>query len=200
MNIDLLKDTIEGIDIYILDQILKDRFKKGGKLLDAGCGNGRNLKWFYNTGFEVYGTDLDVDKIELCKLNYPRLKDKFLVTRIEEMPYKANYFDAIICNAVLHFAKDLNHFYEMFHNLLRIIKPKGVLFIRVASNFGIEQQVEFIKNGVYKLPDGSTRFLLTPDILNDLKLLKNISFIETVKTTIVENKRSMTTLVLQKLK
>ena len=63
MNIQSLKENIEGVDIYILDQILKGRYKQGDHILDAGCGNGRNLKWFYNAGFEIHGTDLDENKI-----------------------------------------------------------------------------------------------------------------------------------------
>ncbi len=54
-------------------------------------------------------------------------------------------------------------------------------------------------NGVFNLPDGSTRFLLTADILKDLELDNRFKWIENVKTTIVQNKRAMMTLVLQKL-
>jgi len=46
MNITTLKEAINGTDIYLLDQILKDRYETGDKILDAGCGKGRNLKWF----------------------------------------------------------------------------------------------------------------------------------------------------------
>jgi ubiquinone/menaquinone biosynthesis C-methylase UbiE len=198
MNIKLLKESIKGVDIYIVDQILKDRYNLGDCILDAGCGSGRNLKWFYNTGFEIHGTDIDISKVNNCKEVYPLQNEHFIFSNIENMPYKPNSFNHIICNAVLHFAQDLSQYLKMFQELLRILKPKGTLFIRTASNFGIEKQVYHIGKGVYNLPDGSQRFLLTQNILDSLLNRTDILFIEDVKTTIVYKKRSMTTLVIQK--
>lgn len=200
MNLLTLKKSIKGIDIYILDQILKERYQSKAKILDAGCGSGRNLKWFYNNGFEIHGTDTNQDQLQICKELYVEQQANFIQSSIKQMPYTSDSFDHLICNAVLHFSEDLNEFFQMFEELLRVLKPKGSLFIRVASNFGIENQLEFINNGVYKLPDGSTRFLLTPQILADLQANYCISWLEDVKTTIVHNKRSITTLVIKKEK
>ncbi|UMB61225.1 class I SAM-dependent methyltransferase [Lutibacter sp. A80] len=198
MDIALLKENIGGVDIYILDQILKENYQQGAVILDAGCGKGRNLKWFYNAGFKIYGSDNDSSSIQYCKELYSQQKDNFTVASVDEMPYKTAYFNHIICNAVLHFAEDLSHFLKMFQELLRILKPQGTLLIRMASNFGLENQVELISNGVYNLPDGSTRFLLTQTLLDDLFKNTNIKLIEDLKTTIVHQKRSMSTLVIQK--
>lgn len=117
---------------------------------------------------------------------------------LEQIPFESNTFNHVICNAVLHFAKDLNQYSKMFKELLRVLKPQGSLFIRTASNFGIENQIELIGNGVYKLPDGSNRFLLTTEFLDEIKKNITIVLLEDVKTTIVQNKRSMTTLVIKK--
>lgn len=198
MNIQTLKENIEGIDIYILDQILKERYQPGAKILDAGCGSGRNLKWFYQSYFEIHGTDTDTERLQHCKDLYVLQQNNFIEASVEQMPYESNSFNHVICNAVLHFAKDLSHFYKMFEELLRILKPQGSLFIRTASNFGIESKVKLVSESVYKLPDGSTRFLLTQEILDSIQNMKGITIIEDVKTTIVHNKRCMTTLVIHK--
>ena len=198
MNLQLLKENIEGIDIYVLDQILKNRYQSKDKILDVGCGNGRNLKWFYNTGFEIHGTDINKERLQHCKEVYPLQKEHFIFSMVESMPYESNCFNHIICNAVLHFAEDLSHFLKMFEELLRILKPGGSLFIRTASNFGLENQGILISNGIYELTDGSTRFLLTQEILNMLLNHKHTSLLENIKTTIVYKKRCMTTLVIQK--
>ena len=87
----------------------------------------------------------------------------------------------------------------MVAEFVRVLKPHGSLFIRIASEFGIENQIELINNRIYKLPDGSNRFLLTTELLNEIKNTNTIIFLEDVKTTIVEDKRSMTTLVLKKI-
>ncbi len=198
MNLLTLKKSIKGIDIYILDQILKDLYQSGAKILDAGCGSGRNLKWFYESGFEIHGTDTDAEQLLRCKELYPAQEENFIQANIEKMPYETNSFDHVICNAVLHFAKDLNQFMQKFEELLRILKPKGSLFIRTASNFGIENLVILLDHGIYKLPDGTTRFLITSEILEDIQNINGVLLIEDVKTTIVHHKRSMTTLVIKK--
>jgi len=199
MNIQTLQESIEGIDIYILDQILKNRYQPGDKILDAGCGSGRNLKWFYKADYKIYGIDINLKNIEYCKKVYSEQKNHFILVSVEDNPFEENTFDHVICNAVWHFAEDLSQYSKMFKELLRILKPNGNLFIRMASNFGMENQVEFLANGNYLLPNGSTRFLLTTEILNDLVNNKNIVLPEAIKTTIVKDKRCMTTLVIKKV-
>jgi len=198
MNIQSLKEHIKDVDIYILDQILKDRYQPEAKILDVGCGNGRNLKWFYQAGYKIHGIDPNMERVNQCKELYKGLQENFIQGTVEEMPYETNSLDHVICVAVLHFAEDLSHFYNMFEELLSILKPQGTLFIRVASNFGMEKKVKLISPGVYEMLDGTTRFLLTQKILDEIQTKYSISLLENVKTTVVHNKRAMTTLVIQK--
>lgn len=200
MDILTLKESIEGVDIYVLDQILKNKYQTGEKILDVGCGNGRNLKWFYKAGFEIHGTDINQIRLQDCSNLYPKQKEHFIEANLELMPYQSNNFDHIICIAVLHFAKDLEHYLKMFNELLRILKPGGSMLIRTASNFGIENEVQELGHGIFKFPDGTNRFLLTAEILKHLESANFLKWKEAVKTTIVHNKRAMTTLVIEKLK
>ena len=103
-----LNEEIGGVDIYILDQILKNRYQPGDKILDAGCGNGRNLKWFYKNGFEIFGTDINSESIEFCKKAFPLQENNFNVSTVEQNHFESNSFNHVICNAVLHFANDLS--------------------------------------------------------------------------------------------
>ncbi|WP_372744209.1 class I SAM-dependent methyltransferase [Lutibacter sp.] len=198
MNLKTLKENIDKIDIYILDQILKGSYQKEDIILDAGCGSGRNLKWFYNTDIKVFGVDIESEALNNCKELYPKQKDNFIQCTIDKIPFNANTFNHIICNAVLHFAKDENEFLKMYSELLRVLKPNGSLFIRMASNFGIKNDVEYVSHGNYKLPDGSTRFLLTKEVLQLILEIENTKLVEDIKTTIVHNKRSMTTIIIKK--
>ena len=191
-----MKD-LKNTDIYLLDQILKDRFSKDFKILDAGCGSGRNLTYFIENEFNISGIDIDSNRIEILQKQHKDIS--FKIAGLKEIPFSENEFDYIICNAVLHFAKSEKDFFEMFTELFRILKPKGTLFIRMTSDFGIENKVTKIKNGVYKIPDGSTRFLLTENILEELKTDFNFEFIEPLKTVNVNNLRCMSTLILKKL-
>jgi hypothetical protein len=47
-----LNQLLGNIDIYLLDQILKARFEKHCKILDAGCGEGRNLIFFVRNEYQ----------------------------------------------------------------------------------------------------------------------------------------------------
>jgi tellurite methyltransferase len=185
-------------DIYLIDQIMKGRYQPGDLILDAGCGNGRNLHWFMQNGFQINAIDINREVIDELKHLFPGYAANFTVASVENTAFLKDSFDHIICSAVLHFARNLVHFQSMFAELVRLLKPGGTLFIRMASDIGIEQKVVLIADGVYTIPDGSTRFLLTRALLGDCLARYPLILAEPVKTTNVEDSRCMTTLVLQK--
>ncbi len=55
-----LKNVLGNLDIYLLDQIVKGRYNQRDKILDAGCGTGRNMYWFYNNQFNIWAVDQDL--------------------------------------------------------------------------------------------------------------------------------------------
>ena len=199
-NNNTIQQQLGQTDIYLIDQILKGRYKLHDKILDAGCGNGRNMQWFLQNNFNISGIDICKEAIDILKNIYPALPaDRFLVSAIEETIFKDNYFDHIICSAVLHFANNTAQFKKMIAELIRILKPGGTIFIRMTSDIGIENKVQLIADGVYFIPDGSKRFLLTKTLLADCLLQHNLKFIEPFKTVNVADIRCMSTLLLQKI-
>ncbi len=198
MNIKELKSEIEGIDIYLLDQILKERYQQNDVILDAGCGSGRNLKWFYDNKFTVYGVDSLESRIEEVKEKYTEQHSNFSVQNLDQLQFENQFFDHVICSAVLHFAQNTQQFKRMVAELYRVLKPGGSLFIRMTSNFGIEDKVQSISDGVYYLPDTTNRFLLTSDLVAYLKETFSFTYLEPLKTVNVNNMRCMSTLVLKK--
>ncbi|HEY5391920.1 MAG TPA: class I SAM-dependent methyltransferase [Hanamia sp.] len=194
-----IQELVGNTDIYLLDQIMKNRYHTGEKILDAGCGSGRNLSWFIKNEMEIYGIDKDASAINYLKAIFPEFKkDRFQAAAISALPFENNFFDYIISSAVLHFAESYSEFNNMMEEMVRVLKPYGSLFIRMASDIGIENKVTPIENGVYLIPDGSTRFLLTPTLLHSMLKENNLSFIEPLKTVNVDNVRCMSTLVLMK--
>ncbi|MFT4576942.1 MAG: tellurite methyltransferase [Polaribacter sp.] len=198
MSIEKLRKDIGGIDIYVLDQILKGRYAADAVILDAGCGTGRNLQWFYDNSFSLYGVDANAHSIEAAKEKYMNLSDNFSVQNLDVLSFENATFDHIICSAVLHFAQNKAHFLNMFSELVRVLKPGGSLFIRMASLESIEEFVKPISDGVYFLPDITNRFLLTDMLLKDITSRYNIILLEPKKYVNVNNERCMCTLVLSK--
>jgi ubiquinone/menaquinone biosynthesis C-methylase UbiE len=194
-----MQKQIGQTDIYLVDQIMKGRYRYDEIILDAGCGGGRNLFWFLENGFLINGIDISEVAIQELITKYSHLPEgSFLMTSIENTPFPDNHFNHIICSAVLHFAKSTLQFKAMLSELVRILKPGGTLFIRMTSDIGIEDKVELMADGVYIIPDGSTRFLLTRQLLADCMKHNNLSFIEPLKTVNVDDVRCMSTLLLQK--
>ena len=194
-----ITDLNGNTDIYLLDQIMKNRYKVSDTILDAGCGEGRNLHWFLLNNISIYGIDSNAASIAELKSRYPHIPgNTFHNAPVEQMPFEDNYFNHIICSAVLHFAKNTDHFHDMISELVRVLKPKGSLFIRMTSDIGIEQSVELIADGVYRIPDSSKRFLLTRALLQNIIQKHDLLFLEPLKTVNVNDLRCMSTLVLQK--
>jgi tellurite methyltransferase len=193
-----IQSLLGQTDIYLIDQMMKNRYKPDDIILDAGCGSGRNMHWFLQNGFNINGIDISGVAIEQLKNKYPDLSAGFEVAPLESTRFADSFFDHIICSAVLHFAENTAQFNCMLFEMVRILKPGGTLFIRIASDIGIENKVELIADGVYTIPDGSERFLLTRSLLADCMKQNRLSFAEPVKTTNVDDMRCMSTLLLQK--
>jgi SAM-dependent methyltransferase len=157
------------IDIYLFDQILKNRFDASMSILDAGCGGGRNLVYFLRNGFEVFAIDRNPEAVQfvgdLASWLAPELSsENFQVAEIEAMPFPNECFDAVISCAVLHFARDEEHFNRMLEQLWRVLKTNGMLFVRLASSIDIEGRIQF-EGRRYLLPDGSERFLVDAELM-----------------------------------
>ncbi len=191
------------IDIYLFDQILKGRFMPGMKILDAGCGGGRNLVYFLRAGYEVFGVDSSADAIayvrQLAQQLAPQLPpENFQLAAVEDPVFADETFDAVISSAVLHFAQDEAQFRRMLGAMWRQLKTGGLFFARLASSIGIEDRLQQVDGRRYLLPDGSERFLVDQDFLLALTTQRNGEWIEPLKTTNVQNVRCMTTWVIRK--
>ena len=113
---------------------------KGRKILDFGCGNGRDLEFFYKKEFEVIGIDYSDALIKKARSrinNVKVLKMDFL----KKLDFKGEEFDGVWASAsLIHVPKkSLN---KVLSELKRIMKPKGVLFVSVKE--GAEEK--FVKD------------------------------------------------------
>jgi len=198
-----LREQFGDIDIYLFDQLLRGRIGDGARILDAGCGSGRNLVFMLRAGMDVYGIDESADAIAAIRrqaaLLAPQLPaDRFTVQSVDAMSFANGSMDVIVSSAVLHFARDEAHFAGMVNEMWRVLAPGGLLFSRLASSIGIESQVKSLGNRRHLLPDGSTRFLVDAAYLLEHTQQLGGSLLDPLRTTVVHGQRSMTTWVTQK--
>jgi SAM-dependent methyltransferase len=198
-----LSELFGDIDIYVFDQLLRGRIAPGMRVLDVGCGSGRNLVYLLRSGYEVFGLDADPIAIEhvrrLAASLAPHLPpDNFRAEAIEQISFPDGFADVVLSSAVLHFARGDDQFMAMLRGTWKALKRGGLLVCRLASSIGMEQQVMPIAGRRHRLPDGSERYLVDAKLLTDLTQELGGEMVDPLKTTIVQNQRCMTTWVVRK--
>jgi SAM-dependent methyltransferase len=198
-----LQEQFGQIDIYLFDQLLKGRISRGMRILDAGCGSGRNLVYLLREGYEVYGADSDAQAVEsvrsLARMFAPALPaSNFRVEPVERMSFDDACADVVISNTVLHLARDGAQFESMLLGSWRVLRPGGLFFCRLASTIGMENQFVRIQGRRFRSPDGAERYLVDEAQLGSITDRLGAELAEPLKTTVVRNQRAMTTWVVRK--
>jgi len=196
-----IQEQFGAIDIYVFDQILRGNIAPGMRVVDAGCGSGRNLVYLLREGYEVFGCDQDRYAVEgvraLAKELAPGLPaENFQVAAIERMPFPDAHADVVLCSSVLHFSRDEAHFRAMVAELWRVLRPGGMLFCRIGSRIGME--FERGRGELFRIGDGQEWFLVDEAMLMGLTRELGGALVDRLKTTVVQGYRCMTTWVVRK--
>jgi tellurite methyltransferase len=196
-----IQEQFGQIDIYVFDQILRGNITADLRVLDAGCGYGRNLVHLLREGCEIFALDADPDAVEHVRQLSTSLKtrlpvENFRVGPIEAMPFPDGFVDVVICNSVLHFSRDDRHFRAMLAELWRVLRPGGMLFCRLGSRIGMD--FEHVRDNLFVVGDGSEWYLVDEEMLLELTEEMNGVLADPLKTTIVQDYRCMTTWVMRK--
>jgi tellurite methyltransferase len=196
-------EQLGRIDIYLFDQLQRGNIPAGAKILDAGCGSGRNLAYLMRSGHEVFGVDANPSAVDetrrLASLLAPRLPaGNFRAEAIESMTIPESSVGVVICSAVLHFSRDDEHFWAMLHQMWRTLEPHGLFFCRLASTIGMEDRCRQVAGRRFVSPDGVERYLVDEKILVAATKQLGGALVDPLKTTVVQNQRCMTTWIIRK--
>ena len=196
-----VQEQFGQIDIYVFDQILRGNIASGMRVLDAGCGYGRNLVHLLREGCDVFAVDADPGGVAHVRALAAQLAPalpatNFRVGPIEKMEFPDAFADVVICNSVLHFARDEAHFLAMVEEMWRVLRPGGMLFCRLGSRIGMD--FERLRGNIFRIGDGSEWFLVDEAVLLQMTRQMNGVMVDPLKTTIVQDHRCMTTWVLRK--
>lgn len=200
-----LVEQFGNIDIYIFDQLQRGNIAPGMKVLDAGCGGGRNLVYLLREGYEVFAVDASAEGVAHLKSvaatlapNLPA--ENFRVEPVEALSFPEQSADVVISSAVLHFARNDAHFMAMVQAMWRVLRPGGMLFCRLASTIGTgpSQSFQPIAGRQFRMPGGMEWYLVDEAFLMRLTEELGGTLVDPLKTTVVQGGRCMTTWVLRK--
>ena len=190
------------IDIYLFDQLLRGRIAPGMRVVDAGCGGGRNLVYFFRNGFDIFGVDADPGAIASVRAIAKRLapdlpENNFRVESVEAMSFPDEFADAVLSSAVLHFAETMRSSMAWCARCGACSGRRAALLqARVRHRHG--NRMQRIDGRRCLLPDGSERYLVDQAMLLDLTRDLGGRLMDPLKTTIVQDARCMTTWVVRK--
>lgn len=130
-------------DLYWQEYLKKVKTKEKQKLLDMGCGGGRNSELAAQEGYDVYGCDYSKSMVEatqkrLKKLLGEKVSKRFVEANMCNLPYEANEFDLIISNGVLHNAYSLEDFEKAINELSRTLKTNGLLLLNLFTSDNLD--------------------------------------------------------------
>ena len=95
------------------------------KLLDIGCGSGRDLAEFQAAGFEVTGADVSGEMLEQAALKYPTIAENLVNTGLPGLTGIAGKFDVILCSGVIqHIQTQMLH--ESFRTVASLLNDEGI--------------------------------------------------------------------------
>ena len=153
--------------------------------------------------YDVFALDADSDAVattreQAQRLGAPYDADRFRVEAIEDASFPDASFDFVICNAVLHFARDDDHFRAMIERLTALTRPGGIVFTRLGTTITLDGLIQPVEGAAPKwgaFPDGHAHYLVGLDDLLAATSRLGAELVDPVKTVNVQNRRCMTTWV-----
>ena len=177
-------DKIGGIDLFLLDQILKSNIHKDMDILEVGCGYGKNLSFFLENEYNISGIDIDQEAIESIHhhltAHFPTIaKSRFQVQDILSYTHPPGAYNAILCLAVLHTLTP-QHYEIALANMWQLLSKGGILIIRT--------YVKGVGEG-FSLQGGSEEHQLVP-YKELVSMLENLGGKEYEPATILLSKKN----------
>ncbi len=108
-----------------------------GKVLDAGCGGGRDTQLLQNKGLKAIGIDLSSGLVKVAKERHPRVE--FVEGSFLDLPFDDNSFDGVWAHASLLHLETVAEVKRALSEFNRVLKPDGVIHTLVKAQTGAEK-------------------------------------------------------------
>jgi len=165
------KGKLRKIEIFYLDKFIS--YLSGDKVLDLGCGTGKDTAYLLSHGLDVYGLDLSSEMLKLAERHEPKLKNRLYKMDMRDMEFD-EIFDGIWANSSLvHF--NPNDRTKMLKKCYFALKPQGILHVCHQNFWNPKRFLRAVKyRKKYYFFDG--RHFFPEDIFGLKKQIKNAGF------------------------
>ncbi|MFA5025322.1 MAG: class I SAM-dependent methyltransferase [Candidatus Shapirobacteria bacterium] len=101
--------------------------KPESKILDIGCGGGRDAKELRNKGFKVVGLDASKELVIYAQNRFPDIK--FVVGNMLKLPLPSDCFDGVWCHIVILHLETIKDVNSSLKEMYRVLKLGGVVHL-----------------------------------------------------------------------
>lgn len=151
------------------------------KVLDLGCGAGRNTQMLFELGYEVYGCDLyrgmikaTISRLENAGIKKEEASKRVIMASMLNLPYPAQQFDALVSNGVYHNAHSVVDLNQTLKESARILKQNGYLCYNLFSSRLIAPELQALGECVYLTKEGLLMVLVSSHQFLDLAKKLNL--------------------------
>lgn len=156
MNATQVADRYEAV-VSSLSEHFFVSYKPNSKLLDIGCGSGRDLAVLHKLGHQCYGIDPTPEFVEIAQLVHPELSNRIVQGGLPDMtPPFGGEFDGVLCSAVLMHI-DVDQLHLAASSIKNCLKIGGRLLYSVPSKRLDVVSENRDANGRLFIPDQSGR-------------------------------------------
>lgn len=180
---------------YLVDFFSNLDSSGGRKVLDIGCGGGRNAEMILRLGFEISACDLHESMVDSTRKRIANLDEeaakRIILARMDSLPYPEESFDYIVSNGVFHNVDSIDEFKRAVEEASRVLKDNGKIVLNIFFSKFIDPNLRPLnkKKHMYITPQNLPLLLLPEDEI--------IKFMEAEKlypiTPIIENKKNVGT-------
>ena len=149
--------------------------KNKPKLLDIGCGSGRDLAEFQAAGFQVTGTDVSEEMLRQAAIKYPSINDSLFNTGLPSLIGLNGKYDVILCSGVIQHIQT-QYLYESFRNISSLLNNDGIFIFSFPIDYpGIDPDTERDSNDRLFIirPEQKYKFLIERQGLKNIAVEKH---------------------------
>lgn len=168
--IDFFMNT-KDVNMENLYKLFLKYIPQGGKILDLGCGSGRDTKYFLEKGYDVVAVD---GSIEMVKLSTEYTGKKTLHMTFQEIDFEEEFDGIWACASLLHVRRD--EISSILYKIYRALKPNGVLY--ASFKYGDKEEYRY---------DG--RFFNYYDEKSFSELIKKLGYFDILEISITNDVR-----------